>query len=581
VRSGRYTTGAGDNYDIRRGRDLSFKSVEFIGARATQDWKRGRKVSVGVDIIYGSVIGTALDLRGKPKIGILSFSNPHSPRHCGPKTQEASILLSSTLRRSLLLKQAKPFYYNNTRNKGWHTNMMIYSPSVVIFCGPNGEPCKPLEVAVLSCCPPNRRIINPRSRKEVEEVRQELYRRMGRILYIFERKGRSHLILGAFGCGGCSIPVKDAAHAWAKLLHLRFKHSFEAVVFAIADQEMYRIFKTEFSSYWRSLGSGTDYPRAYLPRRISDPRLSQSRMGMERKIAVAARIVDRGAYKGRDGRIHDLTDLINTCSRFTVLVPETYTDPWTRRRPAKITMLNCSTVAAIIRYASSHTPTKTGVLNFASSIKPGGGWRTGAQAQEESIARASTLCLLLETRQASRFYTERGSKPGMNTHKMIGAIVIVFMDDEGRFIPPKVVYVISCAAVDVRNVMAGDRRYIDSEMEDRMGRILYEFERRGMKIIILGSFGTGVYNNSVDKVARSWARLLSSRFRYSFDEVVFAILDRQTFTTFRESFNSEYSGSTHRDLRHRHGYLSPSSKVRYPVSVLTKSHFVIDPILGW
>lgn len=45
-------------------------------------------------------------------------------------------------------------------------------------------------------------------------------------------------------------------------------------------------------------------------------------------------------------------------------------------------------------------------LNFASAIKPGGGWLNGREAQEECITRQSALYLTLKATQCSDFYSE-------------------------------------------------------------------------------------------------------------------------------------------------------------------------------
>ena len=76
-------------------------------------------------------------------------------------------------------------------------------------------------------------------------------------------------------------------------------------------------------------------------------------------------------------------------------------------------------------------------------------------------------------------------------------------------------------------------------MKERMGRILFLFEKHGVKDLILGSFGTGVFQNKVSLVAAIWAELLvapGARFANSFDRVVFAILGHPTFVEFKDAF---------------------------------------------
>ena len=72
-----------------------------------------------------------------------------------------------------------------------------------------------------------------------------------------------------------------------------------------------------------------------------------------------------------------------------------------------------------------------------------------------------------------------------------------------------------------------------------MARILYLFERQGVKSIVLGSFGTGVFRNDVGFVARTWRALLvgnDAPFRASFDRVLFAIVGTGTYNTFVDVF---------------------------------------------
>lgn len=78
-------------------------------------------------------------------------------------------------------------------------------------------------------------------------------------------------------------------------------------------------------------------------------------------------------------------------------------------------------------------------------------------------------------------------------------------------------------------------------MTERMARILALFENRGDRWIVLGSYGTGVFRNSVETVAEIWARLLlkeDSRFAGVFERVEFAIVGQDTFQRFSSVFKA-------------------------------------------
>lgn len=80
---------------------------------------------------------------------------------------------------------------------------------------------------------------------------------------------------------------------------------------------------------------------------------------------------------------------------------------------------------------------------------------------------------------------------------------------------------------------------IDVQMYERIARILYLFHKRGAKHLILGSFGTGVFQNRIELVAGIFYDLLAkpdAKFKNIFDTVVFAILGGPTIKVFREIF---------------------------------------------
>lgn len=217
------------------------------------------------------------------------------------------------------------------------------------------------------------------------------------------------------------------------------------------------------------------------------------------------------------------------------------------RAPVVIHLHEESTLDGARRIARASPGAKIGMLNFASATKPGGGFLNGAQAQEESIARSSTLYPTLMTREAQRFYALHVAdrKAGYYTHAMIYSPgVQLFRNDKGEWLEPISADVLTSAAVNAGVVRQrfGDRvneENIAAVMKERMGRILYLFERKGVRHLVLGSFGTGVFRNNIETVATIWGELLGegSRFEKSFDSVVFAILGDETFTTFENVFS--------------------------------------------
>ncbi|KAK0212401.1 hypothetical protein DFS33DRAFT_24304 [Desarmillaria ectypa] len=218
-----------------------------------------------------------------------------------------------------------------------------------------------------------------------------------------------------------------------------------------------------------------------------------------------------------------------------------------------ITISEISTLEGLRNLATSHNHGKIAVLNFASAKKPGGGFLSGARAQEETLARSSTLYPSLMTETAQEFYRlhnqKRNQDHGFYTHAMIySPSVLFFRDDEGKWLEPVEVDVVTSPAVNAGAVRAhagdeneGLEEKIEKEMWERMGRVLFLCEKMGATTLVLGSFGTGVFQNKVSVVARHWADLLAvpgARFARSFNRIEFAILGKETSDEFREVYES-------------------------------------------
>ncbi|KAI5123825.1 hypothetical protein M0805_009117 [Coniferiporia weirii] len=194
---------------------------------------------------------------------------------------------------------------------------------------------------------------------------------------------------------------------------------------------------------------------------------------------------------------------------------------------------------------------KIGILNFASAKQPGGGFLNGAEAQEESIARSSTLYPSLASSVAEPFYTLHRHDPqaGYYSHTMIySPNVLLLRDDEGLWQRPVCADVLTSPAVNagvVRQSIMGklspksEAAKIDRVMHERAARALYAFERQGVRHLVLGAWGCGVFKNDARSVARMWVDLLGhkdARFSRSFDRVVFAVMGEENFKEFEIAF---------------------------------------------
>jgi uncharacterized protein (TIGR02452 family) len=275
---------------------------------------------------------------------------------------------------------------------------------------------------------------------------------------------------------------------------------------------------------------------------------------------------------------HSIAVDVNASRRNTILCPDDFIElrHWQSphrpgnqylSRPAKLAVLPLSTIqgARYLRDVMQNRRSNSllGILNFASATKPGGGFINGAIAQEESIARSSSLYESLSSRTAKPFYElhKRDDGGGLYTHSMIySPTVVLFRDDNGAWMRPLRVEVVTSPAVNAGLVRKRHGRHnsrqqrsdadggrdggaaaleglIREVMTERMGRILALFELRGVRNLVLGSFGTGVFQNDVRMVAEIWRELLvgrQARFSTSFDRVLFAIPDGNTLDRFKD-----------------------------------------------
>ncbi|MCU0446702.1 MAG: TIGR02452 family protein [Microscillaceae bacterium] len=191
---------------------------------------------------------------------------------------------------------------------------------------------------------------------------------------------------------------------------------------------------------------------------------------------------------------------------------------------------------------------KVYALNFASAKNPGGGFLGGAQAQEESLARAGGLypCLL----KAPGYYeTHRALNTCLYTDNMIySPDVPIFRAEDGGWLPDyyKVSFVTSPAVnqngMNAKHEKPAAFAQIPAIMRARTEKILSLAVVHQYEALVLGAWGCGVFQNQPTEVATYFGEfLLQGAFRNVFRKVVFAVLDSSQDEKFIRPFQEKFT----------------------------------------
>ncbi len=173
-------------------------------------------------------------------------------------------------------------------------------------------------------------------------------------------------------------------------------------------------------------------------------------------------------------------------------------------------------------------------LNFASARHPGGGFLTGANAQEESIARSSGLYACIRNNELYEI-NARNNFSCLYSHSMVHSPrVPVFGNDRGKLL--KRPYLVSFISAPAPNAYEATKRgvsqqRIDETMLERIDRVLALALEHKHDGIVLGAYGCGVFGNDVRAVAGAFRQLLSSSDKYGgcFKHVHFATTGQEEY----------------------------------------------------
>jgi uncharacterized protein (TIGR02452 family) len=250
-------------------------------------------------------------------------------------------------------------------------------------------------------------------------------------------------------------------------------------------------------------------------------------------------VIQNGSYQSKSGKTVDCRAAIDASIQNTRLYTpdqllallEAQKQKKEPRKLPKIELTTETTAEAARRLYEVEGERQIVSLNFASAKNPGGGFLGGAKAQEEDLARCSALYSTQLTQR--RYYDEnRHCGTMLYTDFMIYSPEVPFFRDEKlQFLEePFLTSIITSPAPNAGQFLRqekGGLPKIAETLERRAGMLLSVAADKGHRVLVLGAWGCGVFQNNPSDVAASFHHWLQhSGFSNAFDRVIFAIYER-------------------------------------------------------
>jgi len=212
----------------------------------------------------------------------------------------------------------------------------------------------------------------------------------------------------------------------------------------------------------------------------------------------------------------------------------------------RVDVIDATTQDAALTLAAE--PGGVVLLNFASARNPGGGFLSGARAQEEEVCRCSGLYPLLLT-QRQYYDANRAESSALYTDYLIYSRDVPFFRTSAKgpwLEKPFLASVITAPAPNAGALMQNERKALKKvreTFERRWRNVLLVAAERGHRNVLLGAWGCGAFRNDPKDAAESVQIWLNSpRFAGSFDRIVFAIpgggRSGDNLATFRQVFSA-------------------------------------------
>lgn len=171
----------------------------------------------------------------------------------------------------------------------------------------------------------------------------------------------------------------------------------------------------------------------------------------------------------------------------------------------------------------------------------------GAQAQEESLCRCSTLYASITSEAAKEMYRFNNTHLSAveSDYMLLSPMVCVFRDACCNLLEkPFSAAVITLPAPNRRGAAAfASHKTINQTILRRIRMMLCIAAENGYRSLVLGAWGCGAFGNKPEEVAAAFRQvLIDEQYGTAFDEVRFAIYGRtdgRNYLAFQSAFRLE------------------------------------------
>lgn len=237
---------------------------------------------------------------------------------------------------------------------------------------------------------------------------------------------------------------------------------------------------------------------------------------LRRIAAETVEILERGRYSASTGETVDVSAALSHAVRLSRVLSPTVAAAmgrrWSGERSVPVELSSETTLAAAADLLAGAPGAHVGVLNFASARSPGGGFLNGADAQEESLARASGLYRALLAAEGY-YQANRAAESALYTDAMIVSPKTPFFRSDGGELleAPRYLTVFTAPAPNVGALRTeAERAAAPDVLKRRMDAVLGVAAEMAVDALVLGAWGCGVFRNDPSQVARLWSAALGS-----------------------------------------------------------------------